>query len=474
VDHATIEALRERHPAWRLLRAQHAALILSFLGKHFVEDNHGSTPAARLAEALEDHLYALEGGAEESRYPRAAAAYLEEWAANGEWLRRFYPAASDEVHYDASPALEKAYAWVATLPARSFIGTESRLHTAIDLLRQIVHGSEADPGARLELLRRQRDDLDEQIRQAEAGEVAVLSDTAVRERYHQFAGTARELLADFRQVEENFRGLDRAAREKIAAWDGSKGALLTQLVADRSDINGSDQGSSFQAFYDLLLSEQRQDELTTLLDQAQQLAVIDADRRLRTVHHDWADAAERTQQTVRQISEQLRRFLDDQVWLENRRVLDLVREIEASALACRDTPPDLGLEIDLPGITLALPFERPLYDARPTSDVTSLLEPAPEEYLDVSALLQQRFVDPARLAANVRSLLPPRGSTVLEEIVAFYPIEQGAAEIIGYLALSVDDLEVHLDDSEESVIAYQDTDGNSRRARLPKVMVSRR
>ncbi len=37
----------------------------------------------------------------------------------------------------------------------------------------------------------------------------MLDGTAVRDRYQQFSVTARELLADFRQVEENFRKLDR-------------------------------------------------------------------------------------------------------------------------------------------------------------------------------------------------------------------------------------------------------------------------
>ena len=58
----------------------------------------------------------------------------------------------------------------------------------------------------------------------------------------------------------------------------------------------------------------------------------DSDPRLRHVHHDWLQAAEAAQATVRQLSEQLRRFLDDQVWFENRRVIDLLRDIEARAL----------------------------------------------------------------------------------------------------------------------------------------------
>jgi flagellar motility protein MotE (MotC chaperone) len=474
VEFEDIETLRDRHHAWRLLRAQNSPLVLSFLGRFFVEGNSGATPAGQLVSALEDYLHAL-GPDVAERFPKAPSTYLEDWSTTESgWLRRFYPDGSDEVHYDATPAFEKAYAWVESLRSRSFVGTESRLHTVMDLLRQIVHGAEADPTTRLAELRRRREEIDREIARVEQGDVPVLDGTALRDRYQQFASTARELLSDFREVEENFRALDRAAREKIASWDGSKGDLLAELVGSRADISGSDQGRSFQAFYDFLLSEARQDELSDLLRKVQALADIESDRRLRTVHHDWSDAAERTQQTVRQLSEQLRRFLDDQVWLENRRVLDLVRAVEARALALRDHPPDIGLEVDVPGIPIALPFERPLYAARSAADVDSLLQPAAVDDVDTSALFTQTFVDSARLAASIRAIVPPRSAAVLSDIVTLYPIDQGAAEVLGYLSLTDEDIEISMDESEEMLLHYVDASGSARRARLPKVTVTRR
>jgi hypothetical protein len=119
MDHSTIEALRDRHPAWRLLRASNVVLILSFLGQFFVDANRGACPASVVAAALDDHLYALNAelttDAGEPRFPRAARAYLEDWAAtDAAYLRRFYPPDDDEVHYEVTPAFEKAYAWVST------------------------------------------------------------------------------------------------------------------------------------------------------------------------------------------------------------------------------------------------------------------------------------------------------------------------------------------------------------------------
>lgn len=348
MEYEAIDALREKHAAWRLLRAGNASLILSFLGHFFVEGNRGACAASELVAALDDHIYSLNAAIHtdsgEPRYPKPPKTYLEDWAApDAGYLRRFYPAGDDEVHYEITPAFEKAYAWVESLRTRPFVATESRLHTAVELLRQIVHGTDTDPQRRLIELRRRRDELDAEIAVVESGELPLLAPASVRDRFQQFSTTARELLSDFREVEENFRRLDRAARERIATWDGAKGALLNELVGSRSEITNSDQGHSFQAFYDFLLSASRQQELTDLLDRVTGLDAVDADRRLKGVHHEWSEAAERAQRTVRQISEQLRRFLDDQVWLENRRVLDLVRDVESAALSVRDYPPAHGL-----------------------------------------------------------------------------------------------------------------------------------
>jgi hypothetical protein len=473
VDYEAITAVRDRHPAWRLLRAGNATLILSFLGHFFVEGNRGACSAGTVADALDDHLYAL--NADEARYPKPPRAYLEDWAAtDAGYLRRFYPPGDDEVHYEVTPAFEKAYAWVLSLQSRSFVGTESRLHTVIELLRQIVHGTEQRPEVRLAELHRRRADLDAEIAAVQAGDVPVLDATGVRDRYQQLSTTARELLSDFREVEDNFRLLDRAAREKIAAWDGSKGELLADLVGSRSEISGSDQGRSFQAFFDFLLSEQRQVELAELLTKVTELDTIDADQRIRGIHNDWSEAADRAQRTVRQISEQLRRFLDDQVWLENRRVLDLVRAVESAALDVRGNPPAFGLEVDEPGIEIALPFERPLYQPPVAVAVESSVAQADAE-VNADLLFTQTYIDQARLAETIRAVLPQNSSALLSDVIAMHPIEQGAAEIVGYLALNDDDVHIDMDDTDETVLRYADPADPDviKRARLPKVTVRR-
>lgn len=470
-----ISWLRGNSPAWRLLRAENAPLVLSFLDQVFVAENIRSIAAAELANRLDDELYALNERLGERAFPKPAKAYLDDWAApEAGWLRKYYPEGSDEPHFDVTPAVEKALAWVRALQARSFVGTESRLNTVFLLLRQMAFGAETDPDERLGELRRRRQELDDEIARVQAGQLDVLEASALRDRYQQFSATARELLADFREVEENFRKLDRNLREKIATWHGAKGELLDDVLGSRETIADSDQGRSFQAFYDFLLSQARQDELNRLLESVHQLTEIsEADPRLRHIHYDWLDAAERTQATVRQLSEQLRRFLDDQVWSENRRVIDILHEIESHALRLREERIPVTTELDAASPDLVLPMERPLYApvAKAAIDSSSI-QPADEE-ADLAALFDQVYVDPAPLRRGVlRALL--RGSQVgLAELVREHPLQHGLAELVAYLSLTDEGFRVVFDEQHTEQMRWRDPDGRERIVSIPRVTFAR-
>ncbi|HEX5534009.1 MAG TPA: DUF3375 domain-containing protein [Actinomycetales bacterium] len=472
MDYDDLDLVVRQHPAFRLLRADNVAMALSFLDEVFVEGNVRTIAGAELASRLDDHLYALNQRLDEA-YPRRAQDYLDDWV-KAQWLRKYYPVGSDEVRFDATPAVEKAVAWIKSLENRAFVGTESRLNTVFELLRQMVFGAETDPDVRLAELRRRRAEVDEEIAKVLAGEVDVMDPAAQRDRYQQLTSTARDLLADFREVESNFRALDRELRERIASWDGSKGQLLDEVLGDRYSITESDQGRSFHAFYDFLLSSARQAEFTDLLERVHALdAVGQVDPRMRHIHYDWLDAGERTQATVRLLSEQLRRFLDDQVWLENRRVVEILRSIEADAIAVRDADPRITTEIDDTSVTVVLPMERPLYAPRAASSVDSTNVEAGESDFDATLIFEQVHVDPARLAESVRRSLQQRNQITLPEVVDAFPLEEGLAELVTYLNLDDPSFDVVFDDSVFEHVSWTDQSGHRRAARVPGVTFAR-
>jgi flagellar motility protein MotE (MotC chaperone) len=477
-DYPTVDLLRRNHPAWRLLRSDYAPLVAGFLHRVFVAANVRYIAQADLVEALEDELFALRERLGDEAFPRSAVDYLNDWAGDDKgWLRKFYPAGSDEPHFDLTPATEKAIGWLVSLTERTFVGTESRLLTLFALLRQMSEGSQADPAARIAELVRRRDEIDTEIARIEAGDISLLDDTALRDRFQQFLQLARELLADFREVEHNFRALDRRVRERITLWEGGKGELLEQIMGERDAITDSDQGKSFQAFWDFLMSQDRQEEFSRLLEKVLSLdpvAQMQPEPWLRRIHYEWLKAGEHTQRTVAQLSQQLRRFLDDQAWLENRRIMDILREIEANALSVREAPPaGAFMEMDDRAAAVDLPMERPLYRPPIKPLIADVELEAGQADLDAAALFAQVVVDREALVRHIRKTLQTRSQISLEEVVAERPLRQGLLELIAYLQIAGGWPGTVVDEKTTETIEWQAEDAAIRRARLPRIIFLR-
>jgi len=278
-------------------------------------------------------------------------------------------------------------------------------------------------------------------------------------------------------VEHNFRSLDRRVRERIALWEGAKGALLAEIMGERDVIADSDQGKSFRAFWDFLMSQSRQEELTRLLEQVLALppvAEMRPEPRLRRVHYDWLEAGENTQRTVARLSQQLRRFLDDQAWLENRRIMDILHSLEGGALAVRETPPTGGfMWLADTAADIDLPFERPLHIpvVKPLLADLDLDQEGTE--VDAAALYSQVVIDRAELSRHIRQALQNRAQISLGELVTAHPLSHGLAELVAYLQLASDLPHTVIDEQTQDTIEWRTAAGGVRCARLPRLIFVR-
>ncbi|WP_290651147.1 DUF3375 domain-containing protein [Aquisalimonas sp.] len=478
MDYAYLESLRRKHPTWRLLLADHAPLVISFLHQCYIVPNVRSLPEQDVAMRLEDTLFQLRERMGDDTFPKPALDYLTDWAGDDRgWLRKYFPANSDEPHYDLTPATERAIQWLAGLEQQAFIGAESRLKLVFDLLHQIIQGSETDPEARIQDLERRRNDIDAEIDEIRAGRMPFMDDTQLRERFLQMEATARGLLGDFRQVEQNFRDLDRQVRERITTWEGSKGEVLEDVLGERDAITASDQGRSFRAFWDFLMSPAQQEELSELLERIfglEPVTELEPDQRLQRIHYDWLTAGEATQRTVARLSEQLRRYLDDKAWLEDRRIMTLIREVEQHALALRETTPKVTMAIDEPAPRVDLAMERRLFSPPVKSNIQSHDLVEGEETIATDALFEQAHVDRERLRGHIRHALQLRDQITLGDLVASHPLEQGLAELVTYISLATESPgAAAVNDSREQTVAWTDGRGVRRRARLPLVIFTR-
>lgn len=479
MDFRTLETLRRTHPAWRLLTADHAPLIASFLYRSFIAPNLRTIPEPQLVTQLDGHLHALRADFGENAFPKRPDQYLTEWAADDRgWLRKYYPAGADEAHYDVTTAAERAVDWLLSLQKRQFVGTESRLLTVFALLEEIVEKTQVDPDVRVAELVRRRDAIDAEIQQIRSGRIPVMDPTQVKDRFQQMASTARGLLSDFREVEQNFRALDRTVRERVATWDGSKAELLDEVFGRQDAISDSDQGKSFRAFWDFLMSPERQDQLTRLLQAVFALEAVrelEPDRRLLRIHYDWLTAGEVAQRTVARLSQQLRRYLDDQAWLENRRIMHLIRDFEQHALALRESPPAGALmDVDDTAPDLQFPMDRPLYTPPFKAKLDSRIEAESGEEIPAGALFNAVYVDPLKLEARIRRALQAKDQISLGALIEENPLEQGLAEVVTYLSLAAASPSALIDDEQKQTVLWLDQDGRHRRAAIPLVIFSRR
>ncbi|MCP4287476.1 MAG: DUF3375 domain-containing protein, partial [Gammaproteobacteria bacterium] len=468
MEYEYVLKLKQTHPTLRLLAAENAPLIIGFLFQQFVTANRRSVGYSDLVSRLEDYLYHLRERYGEDKYPKGAKQYLDDWAdERSPFLRKYYTERSDEPEFDLTPATEKAIEWIRDLQAREFVGTESRLLTVFQLLREIVHESERDPKTRIDELERRKAAIEDEIDRVRAGRMEPLDPTQVRERFFQAEDTARKLLADFRQVEYNFRRLDRVTREHIATGDRPKGEMLDEIFTGHDEIRDSDQGRSFRAFWEFLMSPKRQAELDELLEAVYGLEPVrelEPGALLGRIKYFLLEAGEKVYGTNSRLVEQLRKYLDDQAWLENKRIMDLIRGIERHGVAIKDTPPNArmftGVDELRPGIELIMARGLFVPPRNPVIEAIDLTEG--KARVDVGALFSQTYIDEQALAANVRRLLQSESQVSLVRVLEHYPVTKGLAEVIGYLNLAARDEKALIDEEHREHLEIDATNGKSK------------
>lgn len=477
MDFYAINSLRENHAGWSLLRAQNAPLALTFFMAAFTGPNQRNLGRQELIDVLDDVLFGLRDSEGEDRFPRPAGEYLDDWAADErQWLRKYYVPGEDEPHYDLTAAAEDVVRWVENLRGRDFVATQSRLTSIFAVLKQLVQQSETDPEVRLAELQQQRDGIDAEMQRIRDGNIRVMTGPEALDHLQQLTALAKDLLSDFREVEQNFRKLDRQVREQIATWDGTQGELLESIFDNQQDISSSLQGRTFQGFWDYLMSPQLRHELQDLLHRATHIeALAKTDMQaVANLHQDWLPAVEQTQATVRQLSQQMRRLLDDKVFLENKRIMQLIRSIESGALGTREAPPSGAfMEIEAPSVDVVLPFERPLYEPSRKVLVDDAVETADDAGVDASALFGQFFVDKERLRANIDAVLGEAEQATLAEVTEAYPLSQGLAEVVAYYQLATESDWATINPEQSQHLSWQLPDGTVREATLEQIIFGR-
>jgi hypothetical protein len=475
LDFHDLYNFKQNNPTLRFLIADHMPLMASFFYFTFLKANKRSIPFDELTSSLDDFLYTLHKIKGDDSYPKSGKEYLDYWT-SASYLRKYYVPKKDIPECDLTPETEKALEWLEEISKpKSFVGTESRLLTMMRLIKDLVHQTDEDTHSRVAALEAERDNIEAKLAKARLGIFDKPHPTLIKERFYEVQDTAKRLLGDFRQIEANFRTLDRQTRELIATSEKSKGKLLDEIFVDQDIIRDSEQGKSFRGFWEFLMSLERQAELDELLQNLksrEDILPLLRESFLSRVKVLLFESGEKVYKTSHLLTAQLRKFIDDKVFLENRRIMEIIRTIEKTTIELKSSLPkerDFMLMDEL-SPELHLPLSRGLFVPREPHQINGDRLFEGESDVALTALYNQVYIDIARLFENVMFLLKNRNQISLKEVTEIFPIEKGLAEIVGYFHLADKKVKAVFPEDREESIVYQGSLNEKRIVRIPQLI----
>ncbi len=426
-----------------ILRVHNAPLILGFLQKAFREPGRLHIPLEDLVQPLATYIRQLKEFQPDLQYRKSAREYLYEWEQEG-FIYILYLEEDDKPEVELTPSTEKVFQFLEDLADTSFVGTESRFLTLLERLKKVVYESMEDQAELLKELKKQRKELDERIKAIKSGEdLERMSGRRIREHYNLAKMEARHLLGDFREVEQNFRTIKKEIQRRHLVEQESRGQIVGFTLDAEEELNQSDQGASFEAFWDFARSPEKKDEFRLIVQRLyalEDIAGMEDDHYFISYVHKLMNAASKVLRSNRRMVEQLRRVLDEDTVAENRRVSALIEDIKRLALKREKTKgADRGFfKLHLkPDVNF--PLERNLWKSEKavSFDLVDHSEGnAIEAEEAVTMMTQQIPLDTMRLRKNIEEMFRRKSAVPLTELLERFPVESGLAELVAYLIIA--------------------------------------
>lgn len=388
---------------------------------------------------------------------------IKEWTDKG--LFANYQNEDGEIIYELSSHTSKVIDWVTSLKKEEYIGTESKFKTLFSQLKDLVEFSNEDREKRLELLRQKKEDIERQIESLEMGEeIEVYEDYQIEPRYNSLNKLAKELLSDFKEVDDNFKEIIKQIYKRQTDNEGKKN-ILNYIFDAYAELKDSQQGKSFYAFWEFLLSSELQkewDELTDLLYKTLDKRNIDSkDKFLKEMKKHLFDAGEKVSKTNDRMSEKLSLIIRNNGNSDTQATKQVINDIKKLLLNTTQNKERNNASLSYEVVELNLPLERQLnltpkqeieYKNVPTEASLGITE---LERLD--KLYNHHQIDRKNLRKRIDIILRENTQTTLAEVIELNNgIEKGLSELFGYIAILKEYKTVVSDDRKQEIAFSKD------------------
>jgi hypothetical protein len=437
-------------PSVELLRLRNREIIILFLYKTFYRHREPVAYEA-LRMRLTDYLSSIHLENDEENditsfdsYDEKAYKYIQRWTDKG--FLRNYQEESGEVFYELSSYASKAIDWLISLKREEFVGTESKFMNLFGQIKELVEFTNEDASERIRMLEQKKMEIEHQIQSLQAGESAVVyEEYQVLPRFRDITRTAKELLSDFKEVEDNFKSITKSIYQKHAEGEISKGDILGFTFDALEKLQTSSQGKSFYAFWDFLMTPSMQDtwdkmvsDLYSSLDAKQ---MKQDDMFLRNMKGYLYNSGKKVYQANDKMADKLSRIICENGSSQTLASQRLIQDIQALLLqlAGQNIKPEISLEVETQP-EIFMPLERKLTLER-SADITydQVLEMADADISDatgVDRLFVSHGVDREVLKRRISLALTRRKQVSLPEVIEENGgLEKGLSELFGYISV---------------------------------------
>ncbi|BDZ61530.1 uncharacterized protein MSMEG_1279/MSMEI_1241 [Demequina sediminis] len=481
---ATARALRllqrlEEDAAWRLLRADNAAIVAALLKEH-LDGDANRRDAEDLYERIDADLDDLRTHG--LSLPQTAQAYVKAWRDAGFLVRRTTPDTRTET-------LELSGAGLAALrflesrdaPRRSL--TESRLASLSAQLRQLAIDTDPSSERRLARLREERAAIDARIAAIEEGRDDALAGERATERVQDLLAQAAEVPDDFARVRTEFEQLNTLLRRRILESGESQREVLDDVFRGVDLIAESDAGRSFAGFSALVLDPALgtafEEDVRHVLERDFARALSIAERRaLREFLTTLKDRSAEIHDVITQFARGLRRYVRSQDYQRDRVLRGLIQEAlgEARESASAIKPwAQLGVELALTHVEIRSAGALTLHDPAEMNAPREVEAHAGEvaDLAALRALARATEIDFDELTNDVNAALgrarahDATAVVSVGDVLAVNPATQGVASVVGLLALAAR-WGIVPAEAEPEELHWTGADGARRRARVAR------
>jgi hypothetical protein len=456
--------LQETDSGLQLMRRDNLPFVAAALSEHLSGQQRVRT-VAELLTLLEEDLFALRDRGFD--LPRSAQEYLADWIAARLVIRR--PGAGREETVEMSPSALSAIRFLSDIEVPRSSVTSSRLTNVADLISGLARDTDPDPTSYLEALHKEKAAIEQAIADVDTGRYQPISAIEARERLAEIIHLANEVPEDFVRVSDDLERLNKELREQIINQAGTRGSILDQVFAGVENIDNSEAGRSFNAFYSLVLDPERANAIDDTVDAvlSREFAAQLTDREIVMLRR-WLSALQAESSQVRSVitslARSLRRFVESHAYREHRRLAEAIAEAKRTVLeASRSIKPNNETGYELPASSIpisSISSWRPLNPA--DTQVRRQVRMYDEQPLDLEQLrrlIRLSEIDFAELRLSVAETLNTLGSASIGDVLMHYPATQGLASIIGLLVLA-DTVGIRSSDNE--TVTWRNVDGQER------------